>query len=77
MHVKKITEYDNMYDAALYGNIENIKWLRSKGMEWDECIFYNAVENGNLVNMKWLLENGCPCDDNAMIVVTQLGNFTI
>ena len=36
------------------GNLDNMKWLKENGCEFDYDTFSSAVENGNLDNIKWL-----------------------
>ena len=59
-YINKVTMYDSIREAAKYGNLENMKWLKEQGCPWDSYTFKYAARNGNLENMKWLKEQGCP-----------------
>ena len=63
-YVKRLTAYDNIYDAIKFGNLDNIKWVRANGHSWNNRTFMHAVRCGNLVNMNWLINNGCPWQYN-------------
>ena len=62
-------------NAALNGNIENMKWLKENGCEWDERTFANAALNGNIENMKWLKENGCRWNEYTFECAAFNGNL--
>lgn len=50
--------------AANNGNLNNMKWLKENGYQWNRWVFSEAAKNGNLQIMIWLKENGCPwCKD--------------
>mmetsp|Transcript_22051 Transcript_22051/g.31597 ORF Transcript_22051/g.31597 Transcript_22051/m.31597 type:complete len:299 (+) Transcript_22051:39-935(+) len=46
--------------ASRKGNLDIMKWLKSKDCAWDERVFTISSQNGNLFVMKWLKETGCP-----------------
>ena len=48
--------------AAVYGNLNAMKWFLKNGCIFNVGTFNAAAENGNLDNMKWLLANKCPWD---------------
>merc|ERR1711934_735087 len=48
--------------AARGGQLETLKWLRSKGCPWDEDACAGAAESGHLEMVKWLRSEGCPWD---------------
>lgn len=52
--------------AALLGDLENLKWLKTNGYLYSPYTFSCAVSNGNLENIKWLKENGCKFDKSTM-----------
>jgi len=75
----KINKYCNnseiFYNAALNGNLENMKWLKNKNYVWNERTFEAAALNGNLENMKWLKDNNCPWNKMTFEAVALNGNY--
>ena len=55
--------------VASSGNLDVIKYLRSKGLSWDECTFYTAASSGNIELLQYLLENDCPRSDRRGICI--------
>ena len=47
-------------DAVVSGNLDLIKYLRSKEIPWNEHTFRFAVSSGNIALLQYLLESGCP-----------------
>ncbi len=43
--------------AVSYGNLENIKWLKSIGCTFDSLTYDYVVFNGNLTIINWLNEH--------------------
>jgi hypothetical protein len=58
-------KYDTKFcsDIAMTGNLEMLKWARSKNMPWDATTCASATIAGNLKMLMWAHENGCPWDD--------------
>ena len=54
-----------------------IKWARSEGCPWNECVCEGAAMDGNLTNLKWLRENGCPWDEGVTANAAEHGHFTL
>lgn len=50
------------WHAAAHGQLETLKWLRSRGFPWSERISAIAAETNRFEVLKWLHANGCPCD---------------
>ena len=49
--------------AALYGNLELVKWLCGEGgFAMDEMVMRCAARSGNLELVRWLRGEGCPWD---------------
>lgn len=46
--------------AAKYGSLRVIKWMRSKGFDWNSHTCYYSIQSGNLELLNWLKQN-CPC----------------
>ena len=50
--------------AARWGNLDVLKWLRSRGCDWDDwesgSPYFWVADNGDLAMLKWCKENGCP-----------------
>jgi hypothetical protein len=45
--------------------MENIKWLRENGFEWESLAIAEAAKNGDIPMMTWLHESGCELDHYA------------
>ena len=58
--------YDAVEDAASFGQIQILEWLRSEGETFDEDTCCAAIEQGQLETLKWLknLDSPCPWDKN-------------
>lgn len=74
-YVKNRTQFKTITEAALHGNLENMKWLKSIGCHWDTDVFAVAAAKGNLEIMKWLRENDCPWDFRPFSYATRQGNL--
>lgn len=53
-HVKKVTEYENVYDASKFGNLACVKYLHSIGKGYIYAI-ENAAGNGHVDIVSYLL----------------------
>ena len=51
--------YEACSEAAAYGQLDALKWLRSNGFPWDESVVTRAVRHNHLHILKWAIENGC------------------
>ena len=51
---------DGIADAALYGHLEVVKYLRMLGISWDERTCESAANSGHLKLLKWCRANHCP-----------------
>ena len=51
-------------EAAGYGQLEMLKYLRSQHFEWNQLVTRKAVQNGFLDVLQWCVANGCPVDDH-------------
>ncbi|GFH53311.1 hypothetical protein CTEN210_09787 [Chaetoceros tenuissimus] len=56
--------------AAASGNLNMIKYLRSKDISWDEYTFYDAAYSGNIALLQYLLDNECPRGDRRICIST-------
>lgn len=59
-YVKKVTAFDNYYDAVLSQNYLNMEWLRQNNCSWNNDAFELAVKNNDLIAIKILIEIRCP-----------------
>ncbi|GFH53307.1 hypothetical protein CTEN210_09783 [Chaetoceros tenuissimus] len=50
-------------DAAASGNLDLIKYLRSKEISWKDNTFCFAVLSGNIAMLQYLIDNECPHDE--------------
>ena len=55
-------------------DLEDIKWLISKGLKPTYEAFTYAAKNGNLENMKWMLQNNFPYHDRDYNKYTRMIN---
>ena len=46
-------------EAAKYGKLKTLKWLRKNGCNWDSFTPYLSSKNNKIKTLKWSLENGC------------------
>ena len=49
-------------EAASWGNLETMKWLRREGSPLDEEAFTGAVVSASIPCCEWLLQQACPWD---------------
>ena len=56
--------------AAYYGHLEVLKYLRSRNptRPWNKWVCGYAAKNGHLKTLKWAQENGCPWDEKGWYV---------
>jgi hypothetical protein len=53
-------------NAALTGNLEILKYLRSQGVDWDHNTRTNAANN--IFMLDWVITNGCSYDEDTSIL---------
>lgn len=58
-----IKTYSLCSNAAKYGYLGILQWLRSENCYWDELTCSNAAKNGNLNMLQWARNKGCPWDE--------------
>ena len=49
-------------NAALKGNLNALKYMRSKGCEWDKNSLINVIQNGHFHVVEYCLANDCPME---------------
>ena len=77
-HEKKFElDAEVFYSACAGGNLETLKWLRSKGCPWSRWACSSAAKHGHLEILKWLRSEGCPWDADACTEVKQRGLVTL
>lgn len=52
------------YNAASYGQLQTLKWLRKYGAKWDAETFIGARDGGYKEIIQYLRDEGCPEDDD-------------
>jgi len=52
-------EYNIFNEALLYGNIDNLKWLREQSYSYDKDTYMIAQDRNNITIINWLNEIGC------------------
>ena len=63
--------------AALYGQLEVMKYLRERDCPWGEETCENAASFGSIDIFKWLKEQGYPWDDKIFAVAAYHGNIEL
>ena len=61
--------------ATRKGNLDIMKWLKSKDCPWDDRVFTISSRNRNFCIMKWLKENGCPWNEFTFAAAAWSGNL--
>ncbi|SNW62577.1 Ankyrin-repeat protein [Orpheovirus IHUMI-LCC2] len=64
-----------MTAAAIYGDLDTMKWLKDMKFYSDQDTFSAAAKNGNLENMKWL--NSIGCKPNLITFIRAVGNGNV
>ena len=62
-------------NVAREGNLEVMKWLKTRNCHWDESTFTAAARHGELANMKWLLSQKCPGNIYTFEAAAEHGNL--
>lgn len=80
-YIKKLTQYDNLYEAAEARNLDNINWLIENGCDLGEFHFRGANQLGNLNIMKYVFKK-CdyweyPWNWRAFTDAAKFGNLNI
>jgi hypothetical protein len=59
--------------AARGGQLEQLSWLRARGIAWKPCLGYGALDccssaaaGGHLLLLQWARANGCPWDPHVL-----------
>ena len=52
-------DYRVCAEAAKYGKLKTLKWLRKKGCQWDVYTTYLAYKHNKLDVLKWAIKNKC------------------
>lgn len=83
-HVRDITRFGNMSDAAENGNPKNMQWIKENKDLWKESetpwlfdTLFLAVAVGKIMNVEWLLINKCPGDVQTMEIAALKGHLDI
>ena len=80
VHPKKLVDYEFKWscrDAAKFGALNVLKWLRENRCWWDERTCENAAKNGHLEVLKWARANGYPWDEWTCIYAALGGHLEI
>jgi hypothetical protein len=62
-------------DAALYGHLEVVKYLRKLGIPWDQWTCTNAAGGGHLKSLKCRRSNQCPWDEETCFEAAWKGHL--
>lgn len=66
---------NSMLAAVFTGNLEILKWLRSKGCEWYRETTSMAASKGFVDCLRWALENGCPFEPDSFWLAIRGNHF--
>jgi hypothetical protein len=61
--------------AALFGNVELLRWLREHDCPWDEESCRRAAAFEHFETLKWLRQHHCPWDEQTMGEAAYTGNM--
>ena len=64
-------------DAALYGHLKVVKYLRKLGIPWDKWTCTYAALNGHLELLKWCRVNQCPWDEETCAMAAKNGHLEL
>jgi Ankyrin repeats (many copies) len=64
-------------NAAIYGNLEVLKWVHNRSYPWNEEVCCEAAYSGRLDILKYLHENGCPWDEVTCYAAAHNGHLEI
>ena len=64
-------------EAAVYGQLQPLQWLRENGCPWNGYTCEAAACNGNISILQWARENGCPWDVRTCIAAAENGHLSI
>ena len=65
LYQKHVWNEDACSEAALYGHLDVLKYLRQNGCPWNSDACSSAALNGHLDVLKYLRQNGCSWNSNA------------
>ena len=60
---------DNIWDAAMGGMLEAMKWLREREVDWADGTTTELAKLGHLELLGWARENGAPWEDETFACV--------
>ena len=64
-------------NAARYGHLHVLQWLRTNGCPWEEYTFSAAVRGGHWHVVLWLRSEGCPWGERACAAAAGEGRFEL
>jgi uncharacterized protein YciI len=64
-------------NAARFGHLKLLKWLREQGCPWDHETFVSAVRFGNIEILDWLYQKKCPWSRVASKSALESGNWDV
>jgi len=53
--------------CARRGELDQLRWMRDRGVKWDASTCWSACVNGHLHVLMWARENGCPWDERVVV----------
>jgi hypothetical protein len=64
-------------EAAAHGRLEALKWLRDRGVQWNEWTCTRAAAGGHLDVIQYARTRGCPWDENVIRRARVLGKSDV
>jgi hypothetical protein len=61
--------------AAKGANLDTLKWLRARGVEWDEDVTIAAACSGDLSVLRWCVESGCEWIDEYCLFAAAANGY--
>ena len=75
--MKKLLDWYTFAQAALFGHLEVVKYLRRLGIAWDEWTCASAARGGHLELLKWVRANQCPWTTSTCRNAARNGHLTL
>ena len=62
-------QYRTCYDAAKYGDLEELQRMHEAGKPWDELTTWRAAQYGHVDCLRYAVEHGCPLEREGCLTI--------
>ena len=76
-HIKPLHTTWPYIEAARYGHLDILQWLKSQGYEWNQWTLSEAAKHGHFEIVIYLYENGCQWNFGTLPYAAAGGHFEI